>query len=169
MLDAEDASRKVKAKQTARFQSLTPFGWNSNFHHRAGQKHDDGLLSSQKNPQAFLFYRRMKTTDYGYAVIAELSGRVVGSEDIVTGTADRAKQCRFGMGQRRQVAQRCQCSWSGIAQPLPQTDGITGISRSQYRWIHPRVAKPEWIPLPEQEDLRQLERQANEASPGFES
>lgn len=134
----------------------SPIGRKPDLYQRSRQANDDWLLSSQKNPQAFVFDWRVKTTDYGYAFIAELSGSVIGSKDGVTGATDRAKQRSFGLRQRCQAAQRGQGSWSVVAQPFSQTDGITGISRSQYRWIHPRVAKLEWIPLPEQEELRQV-------------
>ena len=46
----------------------------------------------------------MKTTDYGYAVTAKVSGSVVGSEDGVTGAADRAEQTDFVVGKNMWVA-----------------------------------------------------------------
>jgi hypothetical protein len=107
------------------FQCRPPLSRNPHFSQRPRQTYNNGLLSSQKNPQAFLFYWRVKTADYGYAVITELSGRVVGSEDGVTGATDRAEEGKLGEGEKLNFAERHKHRGSLVMQPLNEPGRIT--------------------------------------------
>jgi hypothetical protein len=67
----------------------------------------------------------MEATDDSHALITELSSAIVGSEDGVTGTADRAEEGNLGEGEKLDIAERHKHRRSLVIQALNESGRIT--------------------------------------------
>ena len=116
LIRAADGVRKLRQQKQSAFLERLAELWRHSFGQSARGADDDGVRTPQQDAETLPLHRGMKPADDCHSRSAQFLCEVVGLQDKITGTFNRAEQRQRLLLQDVEIAQGGDCLWRVLAE-----------------------------------------------------